>query len=76
MEFLNHKIEIKNCSETNNTHIMKQLFESQSSGLGKIYEEINKNFSINKILEESQKSKREFLQSANDVIVIQRKSTI
>lgn len=60
MEFLNQKIEIKKGSSSDNSHIMKELFESQGTGLGKIYEEINKNFSINRILEESEKDKRHF----------------
>lgn len=58
MEFLNQKIDIKIFKDSNNnTDLMKELFESQSIGLAKIYEEINKNISINKIIEENERHK-------------------
>lgn len=61
MEFLNQKRNIKIFADSNNnnTDLMKELFESQSVGLAKIYEEINKNISINGIIEENEKYKRE-----------------
>ncbi|KLT70702.1 hypothetical protein [Flavobacterium sp. ABG] len=60
MEFLNQKpnVTIFADSNNNNTDLMKELFESQSIGLAKIYEEINKNISINRIIEENEKCKR------------------
>lgn len=59
MEFLNQKTSIKIFADSNNnsTDLMKELFESQSIGLAKIYEEINKNISINKIIEDNEKYK-------------------
>ena len=67
MEFLNQKTSIKIFADSNNnnTDLMKELFESQSIGLAKIYEEINKNISINRIIEENEKCKRKIFIQKN-----------
>lgn len=62
MEFLNRKIEEIKGSEIENSQIMRKFFEHQSFGLDKIYEELNNNFSINKILEENDYLKNSFHQ--------------
>jgi len=67
MEFLNQKTNVKIYADSNNTDLMKELFESQSIGLAKIYEEINENISSNKIFEENEKYKEQSIHPKKNI---------
>jgi len=53
----NNKTE-NNQSNTNSVDLTKLLFESQTKGLAELYESLNKNISINKIIESSKSFQR------------------